>query len=62
LALCELGRVERSPFTPDWLQSMELRRLVAVGSPSQQIANVIAWLQQHYTENVPMDDLRPKRT
>jgi AraC-like DNA-binding protein len=37
-----------------------LRRLVAVGSPSQQIAKVIAWLQQHYTENVPMDDLAAK--
>ncbi|SFN56730.1 AraC-type DNA-binding protein [Formivibrio citricus] len=37
-----------------------LRRLVAVGSPSQQIAKVIAWLKQHYTEDVPMDDLAAK--
>ncbi|MDR3413769.1 MAG: AraC family transcriptional regulator [Formivibrio sp.] len=37
-----------------------LRRLVAVGSPSQQIAKVVAWLKQHYTENVPMDDLAAK--
>lgn len=37
-----------------------LRRLVAVGSPNQQIAKVITWLKQHYTENVPMDDLAAK--
>jgi len=37
-----------------------LRRLVAVGSPSQQIAKVITWLKQHYTEDVPMDDLATK--
>lgn len=34
-----------------------LRRLVAAGSPSQQIAKVIGWLKQHYKEDVPMDDL-----
>lgn len=37
-----------------------LRRLVAVGSPSQQIAKVVTWLKQHYTEDVPMDDLAAK--
>ena len=37
-----------------------LRHLVAVGSPSQQIAKVIAWLKQHYTEDAPMDDLATK--
>jgi len=37
-----------------------LRHLVAVGSPSQQIAKVIAWLKQHFTEDVPMDDLAAK--
>lgn len=37
-----------------------LRHLVAVGSPSQQIAKVIAWLKQHITEDVPMDDLATK--
>lgn len=37
-----------------------LRRLVAVGSPSQQIAKVVAWLKQHYTEDVLMDDLAAK--
>ncbi|TYL44645.1 AraC family transcriptional regulator [Dickeya sp. ws52] len=37
-----------------------LRRLVAVGSPSQQIAKVITWLKQHYTENILMDDLAAK--
>ena len=34
-----------------------LRHLVAVGSPNQQIAKVVAWLRQHYKEDVPMDDL-----
>ncbi|KQV87924.1 AraC family transcriptional regulator [Massilia sp. Root351] len=34
-----------------------LRQLVAAGSPSQQIARVIGWLKQHYTEDFPMDDL-----
>ncbi|CAM3865332.1 AraC family transcriptional regulator [Bordetella tumulicola] len=37
-----------------------LRHLVAVGSPSQQVAKVIAWLKQHYTENIAMDDLAIK--
>ena len=37
-----------------------LRHLVAVGSPSQHIAKVIAWLKQHYTEDVSMDDLATK--
>lgn len=37
-----------------------LRHLVAVGSPSQQIAKVIAWLKRHYTEDVSMDDLATK--
>ncbi|MBA3902363.1 MAG: AraC family transcriptional regulator, partial [Rhodocyclaceae bacterium] len=37
-----------------------LRHLVAVGSPSQQIAKVIAWLKRHFTEDVPMDDLAAK--
>ena len=37
-----------------------LRHLVAVGSPSQQIAKVVAWLKQHYTEDVSMDDLAAK--
>lgn len=34
-----------------------LRRLVAAGSPSQQIAKVVSWLKQHYTEVFAMDDL-----
>ncbi len=34
-----------------------LRRLVAAGSPSQQIAKVVTWLKQHYTEDLAMDDL-----
>ncbi|HWW06268.1 AraC family transcriptional regulator [Collimonas sp.] len=37
-----------------------LRHLVTVGSPSQQIAKVIAWLKQHFTDNVPIDDLATK--
>ncbi|WP_211186891.1 AraC family transcriptional regulator [Rouxiella aceris] len=37
-----------------------LRRLVAVGSPSQQIARVLTLLKQHYTDDVPMDELAAK--
>jgi AraC-like DNA-binding protein len=37
-----------------------LRRLVALGSPSQQIAKVVTWLKQHYTENVLIDELAAK--
>lgn len=37
-----------------------LRRLVAIGSPSQQIAKVVTWLKQHYTENVLIDELAAK--
>lgn len=37
-----------------------LRHLVTVGSPSQQIAKVIAWLKQHFTLNFPMDELASK--
>lgn len=37
-----------------------LRRLVALGSPSQQIAKVVTWLKQHYTQNVLIDDLAAK--
>ncbi|MFG6441086.1 AraC family transcriptional regulator [Roseateles sp. LKC17W] len=34
-----------------------LRRLVAAGSPSQQIAKVVTWLKQHYMQDLAMDDL-----
>lgn len=34
-----------------------MRRLVTTGSPSQQIARVIAWLKQHFTKNFPIDEL-----
>ena len=34
-----------------------LRRLVAAGSPNQQIAKIIAWLKLHYSQDVRMDDL-----
>lgn len=34
-----------------------LRRLVAAGSPSQQIAKLVTWLKQHYTQDLAMDDL-----
>lgn len=37
-----------------------LRHLVAIGSPSQQITKVIAWLKLHYTESVSMDELAAK--
>ena len=31
VTLCELGRIERSLFILDWLQSVELHRRVQVG-------------------------------
>jgi AraC-like DNA-binding protein len=34
-----------------------LRRLVTVGSPSQQIAKVMTWLGQHFKEDFPIDEL-----
>lgn len=34
-----------------------LRQLVVTGSPSQQVAKVITWLKQHYTEDIQIDDL-----
>ncbi len=37
-----------------------LRHLVTSGAPSQQIAKVIAWLKQHFTDDVPIDDLAVK--
>ncbi|MFZ6723081.1 AraC family transcriptional regulator N-terminal domain-containing protein [Undibacterium sp. Ji49W] len=37
-----------------------LRQLMTAGSPGQQIAKLIAWLKQHYTENIAMDDLADK--
>jgi len=37
-----------------------LRYLVTAGSPGQQIARVISWLKQHYTEDIAIDDLASK--
>ncbi len=37
-----------------------LLHLVTAGSPSQQIAKVLAWLKLHFTDNVPIDDLATK--
>ena len=35
----------------------QLRQLVAVGSPSQQIAKALAWLRQNFTQALHVDDL-----
>jgi len=35
----------------------QLRHLVAVGSPSQQIAKAVAWLKQNFTHVLHVDDL-----
>jgi AraC-like DNA-binding protein len=35
----------------------QLQRLAATGSPSQQIAKAVAWLKQHYSKPVLVDDL-----
>lgn len=37
-----------------------LRHMVAVGSPSHQVAKVLSWLKQNYKEEVTMDDLATK--
>jgi transcriptional regulator GlxA family with amidase domain len=35
----------------------QLQHLVAVGSPSQQIAKAVAWLKQNFTQVLHVDDL-----
>ena len=35
----------------------QLQRLVAAGSPSQQIAKAVAWLKQNFTQALHVDDL-----
>jgi AraC-like DNA-binding protein len=35
----------------------QLRHLVTVGSPSQQIARVVAWLKQNFVQSLQVDDL-----
>jgi AraC-like DNA-binding protein len=35
----------------------QLQRLVAAGSPSQQIAKAVAWLKQNFTQTLHVDDL-----
>jgi AraC-like DNA-binding protein len=35
----------------------QLQRLVAAGSPSQQIAKAVAWLKQNFTHTLHVDDL-----
>ena len=42
LALRELGRIERTLFTPEWLQSPELRRRVQVGLNKGEARNTLA--------------------
>ena len=42
LALRELGRIERSLFTLDWLQNIELRRRVNAGLNKGEARNALA--------------------
>jgi AraC-like DNA-binding protein len=35
----------------------QLRHLVTTGSPSQQIARVVAWLKKNFVQALPVDDL-----
>jgi len=37
-----------------------LRKLVAAETPSQQIASVVAWIKQNFTEAIRMDELAAK--
>jgi TnpA family transposase len=41
LALCELGRVERTLFTLEWLQNSEPRRRVQVGLNKGEAKNAL---------------------
>jgi AraC-like DNA-binding protein len=38
-------------------QGARLRQIAAAGSPSQQIAQAIAWLKRHYTRPLRIEDL-----
>ncbi len=42
VALRELGRIERTLFIPDWLQSVELRRRVHAGLNKGEARNALA--------------------
>ena len=42
LALRELGRIERTLFTLDWLQNIELRRRVQIGLNKGEAKNALA--------------------
>ena len=42
LALRELGRIERTLFTLDWLQDIELRRRVQIGLNKGEAKNALA--------------------
>lgn len=42
IALCELGRIERTLFILDWLQSVELRRRVHAGLNKGESRNALA--------------------
>jgi TnpA family transposase len=42
MALRELGRIERTLFTLDWLQNVELRRRVQVGLNKGEAKNALA--------------------
>jgi AraC-like DNA-binding protein len=44
-------RLLNGPYGP------QLRQLVAVGSPSQQIAKAVTWLKQNFTQALHVDDL-----
>lgn len=75
-AICRLVRLLKEPSLIPYLAPLlqqeiivrlltgehgpALRYLVASGTPSQQIAKVIAWLKLHYTESTPMDELAAK--
>jgi len=42
VALRELGRIERTLFTLEWLQNTELRRRVQVGLNKDEAKNALA--------------------
>jgi hypothetical protein len=58
VALRELGRIERTLFILDWLQSVELRRRVNAGLNEEigQLEAVTAAFKQRLTDALAADD------
>jgi len=56
-SLAPLIQQEITVRLPAGPHGAQLRRLVAAGSPSQQIAKSVAWLKRNFTQVLHVDDL-----